>query len=126
MARPKKYNIDGEQVEKLASYGCTNIEIASIYGCSPDLLEKSYSEFLTKGRQGGKIRLRQAQWRRALGTQVIDKETGNKKWLNDGSVPMLIWLGKQVLGQTEQPMLSEDDVVEGFDIEVISGVPTSE
>ena len=27
MARPKKYNIDGEQVRKLANYGCTNVEI---------------------------------------------------------------------------------------------------
>ena len=41
MARPKKYNIDTEQVEKLASFGCTNIEIGSYFGCSPDLLEKS-------------------------------------------------------------------------------------
>ena len=30
MARPKKYDIDTEQVEKLASFGCTNIEIASV------------------------------------------------------------------------------------------------
>ena len=28
MARPIKYNIDTVELEKLASYGCTNIEIA--------------------------------------------------------------------------------------------------
>ena len=50
MARPKKYNIDTNEVEKLAGYGCTNIEIANFFGCSSDLIEKSYSEFLTKGR----------------------------------------------------------------------------
>tara|TARA_A100001201_G_scaffold122233_1_gene105992 strand:+ start:496 stop:876 length:381 start_codon:yes stop_codon:yes gene_type:complete len=125
MARPKKYNIDVEQVEKLASFGCTNIEIASVFGCSPDLLEKSYSEYLTKGRQAGKIRLRQAQWKRALGTPYKDKKTGKVKYKNDGSVPMLIFLGKQVLGQSDQPTLVEDEIVEGFDIEVISSVPTS-
>ena len=47
MARPKKYDIDTKQVEKMASYGNTNIEIANCFGCSSDLIEKSYSEFLT-------------------------------------------------------------------------------
>ena len=91
MARPKKYDIETEEVEKLASYGCTNIEIASFYGCTESLLRKSYSEFLTKGREKGKIRLRQAQWRLALG----DKKT-------PPNATMLIWLGKQILGQTDK------------------------
>ena len=86
MARPKKYDIDTEQVEKLASFGCTNIEIGSFFGCSPDLLEKSYSEFLTKGRDKGKIRLRQLQWKAA----------------EAGSHTMLIWLGKQILTQSDK------------------------
>ena len=86
MARPKKYDIDTEQVEKLASFGCTNIEIGSFFGCSPDLLEKSYSEYLTKGRDKGKIRLRQLQWKAA----------------EAGSHTMLIWLGKQILNQSDK------------------------
>ena len=86
MARPKKYNIDVKQIEQLASFGCTNTEIASFFGCSSDLLEKSYSEFLTKGRDKGKIKLRQLQWRTA----------------EQGNVTMLIWLGKQVLGQADK------------------------
>ena len=89
MARPKKYNIDTEQVEKLASFGCTNIEIGSFFGCSPDLLEKSYQEFLTKGRDKGKIRLRQLQWKAA----------------EAGSHTMLIWLGKQILNQSDKQEL---------------------
>ena len=32
---------------------------------------------------------------------------------------MLIWLGKQVLGQSENPMVMEDELVEGFDLEVL-------
>ena len=86
MARPKKYNIDPEQVEKLAGFGCTNTEIGSFFGCSTDLIEKSYSEYLRKGRDKGKIRLRQLQWRAA--------ERGNNA--------MLIWLGKQILGQSDK------------------------
>ena len=86
MARPKKYDIDPLQVEKLAGYGCTNTEIAGVYGCSADLIDKSYSEFLTKGRANLKKRLRKAQLDAAL----------------SGNSPMLIWLGKQMLGQVDR------------------------
>ncbi len=99
MARPKKYDIDKTQVEKLASYGCTVREVANFFGCSEDLIKKSYSQFMTKGKDKGKIRLRQMQWRSA----------------ENGSVPMQIWLGKQVLGQTDKQELTEikpiDDIV---------------
>ena len=86
MARPKKYDIDTEEVEKLAGYGCTNIEIADFFGCSSDLIEKSYSEFLTKGRANLKKRLRKAQLDAAL----------------SGNSTMLVWLGKQMLDQTDK------------------------
>ena len=86
MARPKKYDIDPKQVEKLAAYGCTNTEIASFFGCSKDLISKSYSTNVEKGKDSGRIRLRQLQWRAA--------ERGN--------ISMLIWLGKQVLGQSDR------------------------
>tara|TARA_R100000664_G_C2739587_1_gene128277 strand:- start:859 stop:1215 length:357 start_codon:yes stop_codon:yes gene_type:complete len=114
MGRPKKYNIDSKQVESLASFGCTNTEIASFFGCDESLLRKSYSEFLTKGRDAGKIRLRKAQWNRALGNK---DSMGN--WLNDGSVPMLIWLGKQILNQKDMPVDNEDDLCMGFEVSEI-------
>ena len=103
MARPKKHNIDTTKIEQLASFGCTNKEMASFFGCSESLLKKSYSIFLTKGRDKGKIRLRQMQWKSA----------------ENGNVTMQIWLGKQILGQAEQPMVMEDELVEGFDLEVL-------
>ena len=84
--RPKKYDLDTEQVEKLSSFGCTNREIASFFNCSETTLTRNYGDFLTKGRDKGKIRLRQLQWKAA------DK----------GNVSMLIWLGKQILGQTDR------------------------
>jgi|TARA_R100001460_G_scaffold103307_1_gene148408 hypothetical protein len=86
MARPKKYNIDTSQVQKLASLGCTNTEMGDFFGCSPDLLEKSYSEYLTKGRAEQKIRLRQLQWKSA----------------ENGNVTMQIFLGKNMLGQQDK------------------------
>tara|TARA_B100001939_G_scaffold198289_1_gene170552 strand:- start:292 stop:594 length:303 start_codon:yes stop_codon:yes gene_type:complete len=93
MARPKKYNIDKEQVKKLATLGCTNKEIADFFGCSADLIEKSYSEFLTKGRAEQKLRLRQLQWKSA----------------EKGNIVMQIWLGKQILGQSENTIKEDDE-----------------
>ena len=103
MARPKKYDIPAHKVQELAEFGCTNTEIAQFYGCSENTIRRNYGENLTKGRASGKTRLRELQWAVAA----------------KGNVTMLIWLGKQVLGQSENPMVMEDELVEGFDIEVI-------
>ena len=93
MARPKKYDINGEEVQKLASYGCTNKEIADFYGCSADLIEKSYSEYTTKGRSMVKIRLRQLQLKAA----------------ENGSASILIWLGKQMLNQSDGGLMVDNN-----------------
>ena len=93
MARPKKYNIEPSQIQKLSSLGCTNTEIADFYGCDESLLRKSYSEFLTKGRAEQKIRLRQLQWKSA----------------EKGNVPMQIFLGKNMLGQQDRIAQTELD-----------------
>ena len=92
MARPKKYEIDTKQLTNLAKLGCTNIEMADFFGCSPDLLEKSYSEFLTKGRADMKIRLRKMQFN-----------------LAEKSATMGIWLGKQILKQTDYPITEDNE-----------------
>ena len=86
MARPKKFNIKPAEIEKLASYGCSNTEIAEFYGCDESLIRKSFSEYLTKGRAKGKIRLRQLQWKSA----------------EKGNVSMQIFLGKNILGQKDK------------------------
>ena len=93
MARPKKYNIDTQEVFKLASYGCSNVEIADFYGCDESLIRKSYSEFTRKGRASGKTRLRQLQWDSA----------------EKGNVAMLIFLGKNILGQQDRLETAELD-----------------
>ena len=36
-----------------------------------------------------------------------------------GDVRMLIWLGKQYLGQCESPLVLQEELCEGFDIRVL-------
>jgi len=88
MARPLK-KIDPELVEKLAMIGCTTSEIAAVCNCSKDTLERRFAAILQKGREMGKSSLRRKQWQAA----------------ENGNVAMLIWLGKQLLGQRDYQRL---------------------
>jgi len=74
------------QVEKLASYGLTNKEIAEALGYDDSTLKRKFEIFLIKGKANLKQRLKNKQIQVALG----------------GNVVMLIWLGKQYLGQTDK------------------------
>ena len=96
MARQTKYNIKGEEVQKLSKFGMTNVEIADFFGCDESLIRKSYSEYLTKGRAEMKLRLRQLQWKSA----------------EKGNAVMLIWLGKQMLGQSDIPVGEDSQPLE--------------
>lgn len=62
------------------------IEIGSIVECSVDTLERNFADVIKKGRERGKSSLRRKQFEMAM----------------NGNVTMLIWLGKQHLGQTEK------------------------
>ena len=103
VGRPKKYNLDTKQVAQLAGFGCTDTEIASFFNISRTTLEHNYEQYMTKGRESGKIRLRQMQWASA------------KK----GNVAMLIWLGKQLLGQSDKQEIRTTDLPEGFNVELL-------
>jgi hypothetical protein len=92
VGRPKK-ELDTDLIEKLASIFCTNQEISTIVGCHPDTLADNFSEYLKKGRDKGKTSLRRMQWEKA--------QTGN--------TTMLIWLGKQMLGQRDKIETSENN-----------------
>lgn len=81
--RPPK-NIDQEMVDKLASIGCTGDEIAAVLGCCRDTLYARFSDSLKKGQQKAKVTLRRMQWQSAT----------------SGNVTMQIWLGKNLLGQS--------------------------
>jgi hypothetical protein len=85
VARPR-LKIDPEQVRGLARLHCTNKEIASVIGCSTDTLERRYAAEISKGKEEGRAALRRLQWKAA----------------NAGNIAMLIWLGKNHLGQTDR------------------------
>ena len=103
VGRPKKYSLDIRQVEQLAEYGCTDTEMASFFDIPRTTLERNYEHYITKGRESGKIRLRQYQWAAA------------KK----GNVAMLIWLGKQILGQSDKQDITVNELPDGFDTTII-------
>lgn len=85
--------IDEVQLEKLASFGCTYEEMASFFECSRDTLERRYAAIVDKARATGKIRLRKLQ------LQAAEK----------GNTAILIWLGKQMLGQRDKVEHSVDE-----------------
>lgn len=84
MARPKK-EIDKAGVVKLAAIGCNATEIARFYDVSKSTITRRFATELTKGLDGLKRKLRRKQITVAM--------TGN--------VSMLIWLGKNLLEQTD-------------------------
>src|SRR5213082_3364216 len=84
MARPRK-TLNNLQLTKLAALGATVGEMADFFGVSPDTLERRFAGQIAKGRSNLKIRLRRLQLRAA----------------EKGSVAMLIFLGKALLGQHE-------------------------
>lgn len=70
MARPKKV-IDFDKISQLASFGCTDEEIASVIGISRVTLtngrnKKKYHEAKQEGINKSKVSLRQAMFKRAI------------------------------------------------------------
>jgi len=93
MARGRpRIKIDYKQVEQLAAMQCTDEEIAAVLGVERSTIKrrkKDDDEFCTaykKGKERGKASLRRMQFKVAEG----------------GNATMLIWLGKQYLGQSDK------------------------
>lgn len=94
MGRPKK-EFDENQFEKLCGLQCTEEEIAYFFDFSVDTLcrrckeiyGETFAETYKKYNVDGKISIRRAQYLLAV---------------NDKNCTMLIWLGKQYLGQKDQ------------------------
>lgn len=81
-----------DEVYKLATMGCPDREIAEWFDVSEATLRYNFSSYLIKARAHLKQRLRQAQLRTAI----------------EGNPTMLIWLGKNMLGQSDNPVNTED------------------
>lgn len=79
-------DIDGEQVRKLAAFGCTYREIGAWFNVDEKTIRNRFSAEKEQGEENGKMSLRRRQWKRAM----------------EGSDTMLIHLGKNRLGQSDK------------------------
>jgi hypothetical protein len=89
------HKIPMEEVEKLASIGATQPEMAAWFGVSLSTIEKRLAQepnhiALEKGMAKFKLSVRRKQ----------------AQLLEEGNVTMAIWLGKQALGQRDQTSLA--------------------
>lgn len=97
MARPKK-DFDKRLFKELCEIQCTKLEICAVMELSDKTLDarckeaygRSFSEVYAEKREGGKASLRRKQW-----------------LLADKNATMALWLGKQYLGQTDNPVVIE-------------------
>jgi hypothetical protein len=87
----RKKIVTPEDVYKLATIGCTDSEIARWFDIKEDTLKYNFAEILVKGRDDVKMALRRAQLKLAL----------------SGNAVMQIWLGKNLLGQSDNPTNSD-------------------
>jgi len=87
-------SIDWGEFEKLCQMHCTLEELAGWFGCHANTIEVAvkrehgigFREYLGQKAGVGKVSLRRAQWQKALA----------------GDKTMLIWMGKQHLGQLDK------------------------
>jgi hypothetical protein len=84
--------VNPDEIYNLAAIGCTDSEIARWFDLAESTLKYNFSEILAKGREDVKMTLRRAQLQLAL----------------SGNATMLIWLGKNMLGQQDTPVNAQD------------------
>ncbi len=82
--------IDLVELEKLCALQCTDEDIAAWFGCATKTIQRrkdeaAFAEVMERGRGKGRVSLRRKQMELALA----------------GDKTMLIWLGKQLLGQRD-------------------------
>ena len=110
VGRPR-IEINSEQVKQLAAKQWKVTEIASFFGVDRCLIDRRFAKELIEGRESGKAKLRDLQWKRAL----------------EGSDRVIIHMSKHYLGQNEKidlestvktskgiiEKVGEDGVIEG-------------
>ena len=83
--------IDPNQVIALARMNGSYAEIAAVIGCDPETIRKRFSEEVNAGRDHLKMSLKRWQYIAA----------------SKGNVTMLIWLGKNILGQSDNAPIED-------------------
>lgn len=109
--------VSWENVDKLLRIQCTQEEIASFLEVSVATLERrcvsekgvTYAEYSAEKKQLGKISLRRKQY------EAVEK----------GNVSMLIWLGKQWLGQKDSDINPDGDNKKSITIEYYTNEDSS-
>ena len=81
-----------EEVERLASIGCKDLEIANWFGINDNTLRFNFSVELLKGREYLKLSLRRAMFNNAI---------------QNNNTVMQIFLAKNFLGMSDSPMDAE-------------------
>jgi hypothetical protein len=87
----RKKVVNPEDVYKLAAMGCTTKEIADWFDIPFQTCSDNFRDIIQKGKNDLQQSLRMAQIKLAL----------------SGNATMLIWWGKNILGQQESPHESE-------------------
>jgi len=108
---PKIIQLDWVVMDKLLGLGSTLRECSEWFTCSEDTIERRvkeekgmlFAEYQERKAAGFKISLRRKQYEVAMGDRK-----------SKPSVNMLIWLGKQLLGQSEKTLIA--DAYDDFDI----------
>jgi hypothetical protein len=83
--------IDLAELERLSAMQCTDEEVAAWFGVTTRTIERrrknaKFAEVMDRGRAKGRISVRRQQL----------------KLLEAGNATMGVWLGKQILGQTDE------------------------
>lgn len=97
---PKIIQVDWEEFDKLCYMQCTLNEIAAWFECSADTIERrvaeehgvKFADYYAEKKDKGKISLRRAQFQAAT----------------SGNTALMIWLGKQYLGQADKQDIDLD------------------
>lgn len=87
--------IPPEEITKLARLGCSIEEMSDWFQVPRETIKYNFSDLIAKGRSETKQSLRRAQIALAL----------------KGNATMLIWLGKNMLGQQENPINNEENII---------------
>ena len=87
----RKKIVTPEDVYHLAAIGCSDSEIARWFDVAETTLKYNFSEIIAKGREDIKMSLRRAMIKNALG----------------GNAVMQIWLSKNWLGMSDNPVNTE-------------------
>lgn len=87
--------VNPDDVYKLAQLGCTTQEIARWFDIPYTTCKDNFRDIIEKGREELKQSLRMAQLKLAL----------------NGNAVMLIWLGKNMLGQSDAPLGNDDSKI---------------